>query len=222
MRAMALWSVLCLSVCAQPNPTACSLSPEMEREFSALPSMSDLSLSWDGRYAPRRDLAKKYPEDWSLQFKLQQPILQHSDLRREWDLALAHYRALPDRQLGELLEARLLSPIYPKKSREVIEKVLTEAPDSPWTHLAALEWAADKRSGDGALAAREFEESRARCPEDLQAFQYLGSVRDAQKLRSHVRVLRNAIETRKKQDFGESEVELFRTAWTWERSSPTS
>jgi hypothetical protein len=169
--------------------------------------MSDLSLSWDERYAPRRDLAKKYLHDWALQFKLQQPILQHSELRGEWDLALAHYRALPDRQLGELLEGRLLSPLYPKKSREVIERMLTEAQDSPWTHLAALEWAADKRSGDATLAAREFEEFRARCPGELQAFQYLGSVRDAQKLRSHVHALRNAIETRKKQDFGESEIE---------------
>ena len=214
---MALWSVLCLSVCAQPNPTACSLSPEMEEEFLALPSMSDLSLSWEERYAPRRDLARTHPHDWSLQFKLQQPILQHSELRREWDQAQEHYRALPDRQLGELLEARLLSPLYPKKSREVIDRMLTEAQDSPWTHLAALEWAADRRSGDPALAAREFEEFRARCPGDLQAFQYLGSLRDPQKLRGHVTALRDAIETRKKQGFDDSEVELFRTVWTWER-----
>jgi len=46
MRAIALLSVLCTSVCAQSNPTACSLSPGLEKEYLALPSMSDLSLSW--------------------------------------------------------------------------------------------------------------------------------------------------------------------------------
>ncbi|HKW96480.1 MAG TPA: TlpA disulfide reductase family protein [Bryobacteraceae bacterium] len=188
----------------------------MEREFSALPSMSDLSLSWEQRYAPRRDLANRYPQDWSLQFKLQQPILQHSELRREWDLALAHYRALADRQLGELLEARLLSQLYPKKSRQVIERVLAEVPDSPWTHLAALEWAADRQNGDPALAAQEFEAFHRRCPGDVRVYQYLGFVRDPQKLRGHVTELRNAIETRKKQGFDEYDVGLFRTAWTWE------
>ena len=43
------------------------------------------------------------------------------------------------------------------------------------------------------------------------------SVRDPQKLRGHVTALRNAIEAKKKLGLDESEVELFRTAWTWER-----
>src|SRR5438067_9140437 len=50
----------------------------------ALPSMSDLTLSWEERYAPRRDLAKKYSADWPLQFMLQRPILQGVDMRREF------------------------------------------------------------------------------------------------------------------------------------------
>jgi len=63
MRAIALLSVLCTSVCAQSNPTACSLSLELEKEYLALPSMSDLSLSWEERYGPfsekpQRDIAR--------------------------------------------------------------------------------------------------------------------------------------------------------------------
>src|SRR5580704_7246428 len=109
MRTLALLTVLSSSVFAQSNRTVCSLTPEVETEYLTLPAMSDLSLSWEERYAPRRDLAKKYPTNWPLQFMLQQPILYHSDMGREWDLALSHYRSLPDRLLGELLEARLLS-----------------------------------------------------------------------------------------------------------------
>jgi AhpC/TSA family len=217
MRTLALLTVLSSSVLAQSNRTACSLTPEVEKEYLTLPSMSDLSLSWEERYAPRRDLAKKYPTDWPLQFTVQQPIVHHSEMGREWDLALSYYRSLPDRHLGELLEARLLSPLHRKKSHEVLDKMLSQAQDSPWTHLAVLEWAAERRSGDPALAAQEFEELRGRCPGNLLAFQYLGSVRDPQKLRGHVTALRNAIEAKKKLGLDESEVELFRTAWTWER-----
>jgi hypothetical protein len=217
MRTLALLAVLSSSLSAQSNRTACSLTAEVETEYLTLPSMSDLSLSWEERYAPRRDLAKKYPTDWPLQFMLQQPILQHSDMRLEWDLALAHYRSLPDRQLGELLEARLLSPLQRKKSRDTLDTVLSQAKASPWTHLVALEWAGNPRRGDPALAAQEFEELRNRCPGNLLAFHYLGSVRDTQKLRAHVAALRNVIETKKKTGLDESEVELFRMAWTWER-----
>ena len=217
MRTLALLAVLSSSVLAQSNRAACSLAPDIEKEYLALPSMFDLSKSWEERYAPRRALAEKYSADWPLQFTLQQPILQLFDIGREWDLALAHYRALPDHLLGELLEARLLSSLHRKKSREMLDHVLAQAADSPWSHLAALEWAANRLNGDPALAAQEFEEFRQRCPGNLLAFQYLGSVRDPQKLRSHVAALRNAIEREKRRGLDETDAELFRTAWTWER-----
>jgi hypothetical protein len=216
MRAIALLSVLCSSVCAQSNPTACSLSPAIEKEYLALPSMSDLSLSWEERYSPRRDLAKKYPTDWPLQFMLQQPIVQF-EMAREWDLALSYYRSLPDHLLGETLEARLLSSLQRKKSREMLDNMLSQAQDSPWTHLVALEWAGKPRRGDPELAAQEFEELRTRCPGNLLAFQYLWAVRDPQRLRGHVAALRSMIEAKKSTGLDESEVELFRTAWNWER-----
>jgi hypothetical protein len=174
-------------------------------------------LSWEERYAPRRDLAKKYPDDWPLQFTLQQPILPHFDMGREWDLALVHYRSLPDNLLGELLEARLLSSLYSKKSRAALDHVLSQAADSPWSHLAALEWASDSPNGDPALADQEFEEFRQRCPGNLLAFRYLGSVRDRQKRGGHVAALRNAIEREKKRGLDETDFKLLRLAWTWER-----
>src|SRR5579859_4774173 len=209
MRTVALLAVLSSSVLAQSSRTACSLTPEVEKEYLALPSMSDLSLSWEERYAPRRDLAKKYPDDWPLQFMLQRPIVNGLATDREFDLALPYYRSLQDRLLGELLEARFLSSIYRKKSRAALDHVLAQAGDSPWSHLVALEWAADRRSGDPALAAQEFEEFRQRCPGSLLAFRYLGSVRDPQKLSGHVAALRKALETAKKRGLDASEVELF-------------
>jgi len=115
--------------------------------------MFDLSLPWEERYGPHRALAKKYPTDWPLQFAIQASILQHFDMGRECDLALLYYRSLPDRHLGELLEARLLSPPDRKKSREVLDKLLSQAQDSPWTHLAALEWRLTDEAALQAVAA---------------------------------------------------------------------
>ena len=140
MRTAALLSVLTVSVCAQSSRNACSLDPGVEKEYRALPSMSDLSLSWEERYGPRRELAKRYLTDWPLQFMLQQPILHGISISREFELALAHYRSLPDHLLGELLEARLLSSLQRRKSRVAIDDVLSQAAESPWSHLAALVW----------------------------------------------------------------------------------
>jgi len=216
MRTAALVAVLSSVAFAQSDRTACSIGPDAESEFSNLPSMADLSLSWQERYAPRRALAKKYLADWPLQFTLQTPILQHSDLGREWDSAIEHYRSLPDRSLGELLEARLLSPLQRKKSREALDRILGLAKDSPWAHLAMLEWAADPRNGDRAVAEKEFEAFRRMCPSDLYVFRYLQTVRDPEKLKRHVQALRSAIELKKGRGLNEEDLQLLRTAWTFE------
>src|SRR6266478_1702548 len=102
MRTVTLLAVLSSLGFAQSDRTACSMALGVENEYRSLPSMSDLSRSWEERYAPRRTLAKKYAGDWPLQLALQTPIQQHSELRREWDLAIEHYHAIPDRLLGEL------------------------------------------------------------------------------------------------------------------------
>jgi hypothetical protein len=179
--------------------------------------MSDVSRSWKERYGPRRELAKKYPTDWSLQFALQEPILNHSELGREWDLAIERYRALPDRMLGELLEARLLAPVQREKSREALDHVLGRAKDSPWVHLAMLEWAAARRNGDSTLAERDFITFRHMCLGDRGLFRHLATVRNPEELDRQIHALRTAIEANKKGGLDEEDLAMLRTAWTFER-----
>ena len=217
MRTVTLLAVLSSLGFAQSDRTACSMALGVENEYRSLPSMSDLSRSWEERYAPRRALARKYPSDWPLQVALQMPIQQHSDMRREWDLAIEHYRAVPDRLLGELLEARLLSPVQHKTSRGVLDRILRQAKDSPWAHLAMLEWAADARNGDRTLAEREFEAFRQMCPGDQYVFRFIEAVRDTARLRHHVEALRSAIEADKKRRLEDEELDMVRTAWTLEQ-----
>jgi len=66
MRTVALLAALSSVVLAQSDRTSCSIPLDVESEYRSLPSMSDLSRSWEERYAPRRALAKKYPYDWPL------------------------------------------------------------------------------------------------------------------------------------------------------------
>jgi hypothetical protein len=180
--------------------------------------MSDLSLSWEQRYGPRRILAEKYPTNWALQFALQEPLLNSIDLLpHEWDLAIERYRSLPDPLLRDLLEARLLAQIQPVKSRETIGRVLGQAKDSPWAHFAMLESAADSRNGDRALAEKEFLTFRRVCPGERLVFRHLASVQDPVALKSQVRALRTAIESAKQRGFDEQDLDLLRTAWTFER-----
>ena len=79
---------------------------------------------------------------------LQTPILLHAEMGPEWDLAIEHYRSLPDRTLGELLEARLLSSVQRKKSRAALDRILGQVKDSPSAHLAMLSRAAYARNGE--------------------------------------------------------------------------
>jgi peroxiredoxin len=180
--------------------------------------MSDLSLSWEQRYGPRRILAEKYPTNWALQFALQEPLLNSIDLLpHEWDLAIERYRSLPDPLLRDLLEARLLAKIQPVKSGETIGRILGQAKDSPWAHLAMLESAADSRNGDRSLAEQEFQTFRRMCPGERLVFRHLASVQDLVALKVQVQALRTAIESDKQRGLDEQDLELLRTAWTFER-----
>ncbi len=201
---------------AQINRTACAVSPAAEKEVLALPPLDDLSWSWDERMAPRRALARNYPDDWALQILVQDAIRGRFYLGREWDQAIDHYRSLPDKTLGELLEARLLSGLHRKRSREMLDHALAAAPDSPWVHLALLEWIA-RPGAAGAAAEPEFERFRRLCPESLRVFQYLESVRDPDRLYAHLTALRRAIDA-KQGAFAEEDFGLFRPLWTWEKA----
>lgn len=202
---------------AQSSRSVCSMGADVEHEYESLPSIADLSLSWEQRYGPRRTLAAKYPTNWPLQLALQVPLINHEQLVREWDLAIEHYRSVSDPLLRDLLEARLLAGFQPAKSRETFIRILGEARDSPWAHLAMLESAADPRNGDGALAEQEYLAFRRMCPGDRLIFRHFGTIRDPATLEPQVRALRAAIEAAKQKALDEEDFDLLRTVWTFER-----
>jgi hypothetical protein len=109
------------------------------------------------------------------------------------------YRRLPDRSLGELLEARLLSPFHRKRSSEMIRKVLEAAPDSPWPHLAAAEWASSPVGRDPEFAALHLEQFSRLCPDSPRIFAHLDLVQNADRLAGYVQSLRRLIERKKKE-----------------------
>jgi len=217
MPALALLLLLSGIILAQSDRTTCAMWANVEHEYRSLPSMSDLSLSWEQRYGPRRILAGKYPTNWPLQLALQEPLLTGSELVHEWDLAIERYRSLQDPLLRDLLEARLLAQIQPVKSREAIGRILGEAKDSPWAHFAMLESAARSRNGDRALAEQEFQTFRRMCPGERLVFRHVASVQDPVALKPQVQALRAAIESDKGRGLDEQDLELLRTAWTFER-----
>jgi hypothetical protein len=76
MPALAVVLLLSGIILAQSDHTSCSMGADVEQEYRSLPSMSDLPLSWEQRYGPRRTLAGKYPTNWALQFALQEPLFE--------------------------------------------------------------------------------------------------------------------------------------------------
>ncbi len=204
---------------AQSTRTQCSLSAPAEKAVAALPSLNDLSLSWEERIAPRRALAERHPDNWPLQFLVQDAIRRHFHIGREWDRALAFYRRLPDRVLGELLEARLIGSFHRKRSRDILDRLLQTAPNSPWVRLTAAEWAANPIGRDPAFGATHLEEFRRLCPDNPRAFLLLDLVRDAEKLSRHVQDLRSLLQSKKRGTIAEADLLLFRAAWPWEKAA---
>jgi thiol-disulfide isomerase/thioredoxin len=217
MRALILTLLAIVPLPAQPNSRACEIQESNQARFVALPKVNDLSKSWEERIAPRRALAQAYPGDWALQIALQDPIRNAFFLGSEWDLALAHYRKLPDRALGELLEARLLSGMQRKQSALLLDKVEKAVPNSPWLHLARLEWHRNERiNPDFATAAKHLLRFRELCPKDPRVFVHIDVVKDADQFAPQLRALRLHLEARKEAGLREEDLPLFRPAWTWE------
>lgn len=217
VRLILLLAGLCIAVSAQSTRTACNLSPSAEKTVRALPSLNNLSLSWAERIAPRHALTESQPNDWPLQFHLQDALRRRFYLGRDWDTAISMYRRLLDRLLGELLEARLTGSFHRKQSRAAIERVLQAAPDSPWAHLAAAEWASHPINRDAQFGSRHLEEFRRLCPENPRAFELLDLVQDAERLAQHVQDLRKMIDAKKRDGLTEADLSLFRAAWPWEK-----
>jgi hypothetical protein len=203
---------------AQSARAACSMGPDAEREYHALPSISDLSLSWDQRYGPWRTLARKYPNDWALQLRLQEPI-RNPDAVLQWDRTMEFYHSVPDHVLRDLLEGRLVMYRQPARSREALLRIAGEAGNSPWAHFALLESAADAHNGDPALAEREYLTFRRLCPGERLVFRHIGVVRDRATLNTEVKALRAAIESAKQKGMDEDDYHLLQTAWTFERAT---
>jgi uncharacterized protein (TIGR03435 family) len=164
---------------APPPPgDACEAAPEIRAAINALPRMDDFSLTFEQRMEPRRALARKFPQDVFVQMAVQDAFRLKPELAGEWDAALASYAALDHPALGTFLEARLLVRLQRELSRKLLARVIEQAPDLPWAHLALAEWAGLADRQDPELRAAELRKFRRQCPGSLAALPYFGADTD--------------------------------------------
>jgi hypothetical protein len=82
---------------AAPSPQfSCEASPALVAAITALPPVSELSLSWDARMAPRHKLSQQFGGAIA-NMAVQDAILDKPYLAGDWDSALAEYRQMSDR-----------------------------------------------------------------------------------------------------------------------------
>lgn len=214
--------ILAPVLAAQTSRAACELEGPARSQFNSLPALHDFSLSWEQRMAARRALAISEPGNWALQVALQEPLIRTPHLSRDWDLAIEHYRRLPDSTLGALLEGRLLARVRRARSRELLDHALNAAPDSPWTHLALLEWAAFPGRPDTALAQERFESWRRLCPQSTLGFAHLPIMENVDRFAAHLIALRQILERRKKVGLESQDFSALYQAWMWEKAASVS
>jgi len=171
---------------------ACVAAPEIQREIDRLPALSDSSLTLEQRMAPRRALAERYPEEYFAQLAAM-PQLTYS-ASQDWNAFLARYRAMRDRDAGDLLEAQMLGLVSDPHASELAEAVLKRQPDTPAAHLLLLRWAA--QGATSSAAERHFREYRRLCPASAAPFAYLHGIEDAALLKTSLDAAHGLLLTR--------------------------
>ncbi len=169
--------LLCTAAVAS---AACVAAPEIQKEIDRLPLLSDSSLTLEQRMAPRRTLADRYPEDYFAQSAAMPRVVPASSA--DWNALLARYRAMRDRDAGDLLEAQMRLSAPDPSGAELAQAVLKRQPDSPIPHLLLLR--SDGQRGLASKAAEDhFREYRRLCPTSAAPFAYLHAAQDPELLK---------------------------------------
>ena len=178
---------------AQESSYPCEASPGVAQALAVLPYADDSRLTWAERVGPVRALMKEYPNDLFVHLRYQDMIGRDYFMADEYDSALALYRSMPDRTLGQYLEARLLWKSQVRKSRETLNHLLETVPQFPWPHLALLEMMDFPGYTDRTGAEDHVRAFLKACPNSLEAYSHFGHVDDAEMIRTAAAQLRQLL-----------------------------
>lgn len=153
----------------------CMVAPDIQKEIDQLPLLSDASLTLEQRMAPRRALAERHPEDYFAQLAAM-PLFAYN-ASQDWNVFLGRYRAMADRDAGDLLEAQMWVSVSDPRGVELAEAVWKRHPDSAAAHLLLLRSGAQNGAASNTVE-QHFREYRRLCPASAAPFAYLHAVQD--------------------------------------------
>lgn len=168
----------------QNTSNVCQPSPEVAQSLAALPLAHDSDLPWQERIDLVRALLKRCPNDLFVHLRYQDELLPHYWLADEIDRALELYRSMPDKNLSQYLEARLLRRSHVAKSRETLTHLLETAPAFSWPHLTLVEMMEEPGATDSAQAEAHLRSFLKACPNTPEAYAHLKNVKDPEMVRS--------------------------------------
>lgn len=158
-------------------------TPDIVKAIENLPPMSDVVQSYEGRFAPRRQLLKEHPANLFVAMAVQDAIRAYPHLKPDWDWLIEMHRSIPDKLVGQFLQARLLSDIQPKQAESLARSVLSVAPRFHWAQLllGSILLKQPARQSDAGQHLAAF---RAACPENIDDIHLYGSVSNLSLLQS--------------------------------------
>jgi thiol-disulfide isomerase/thioredoxin len=141
-------------------------------------------------------LLKRYPNDLFAHLRYQDELLPRYQLVDEIDRALELYRSMPDKNLSQFLEARLLWRSQVAKSRATLNRLLETAPAFPWPHLTLVEMMEEPGATGSVGAEAHLRSFLKACPNTLEAYAHFKNVKDSEMLLSGAAQLRRLLSVR--------------------------
>ena len=181
---------------AQDASNPCQPSPQVAQALAAMPPADNSDLTWEERVGPVRALLQRYPSDVFVQLRYQDMTLPHYWLADEFDRALAIYRSMPDKNLSQYLEARLLCRAQVRRSRATLNHLAETVPGFPWPHLTLVEMTEVPGNADSAVAEGHLRSFLKACPDALEAYAHFQNVKDPEMIRSGAVQLRQLLSVR--------------------------
>ena len=205
-------------VLAQDSANYCEAPAAIKEEFKKLSAIDDVELPYKVRRERQlvmlQDLLKKYPDDFFVQRRYQITLL--TGLFVDRPALNVEYRAQMEKNPNDpkaiYLYARALTGYGTKEAIQLLNKLLQQSPDFPWTHMQLAEIYAYPNFRDAAKSKEQLKLWVTKCPGTPTAAGMISRGGDKEMMAAAAQSLRSRLESSTDID----DLQYWSTLWTLE------
>jgi thiol-disulfide isomerase/thioredoxin len=191
---------------AQATADYCDPSPTIKAELKRVSKVHDEELPYQARLkrqkAMLQELVTKYPDDFHVRRRFQDS--RRAGFLTDVDALIIDYRAqmekTPNDPVAVYLLARLLVGRQTKEAMALAEKLTTQAPNFPWSHLQLAEMYNYHNFRDVTKSKDHLKQWIAKCPNEKASFNLISRQGDKDMMTATAQRLRTLLESSTNED----------------------